>query len=113
MRSRVRFASVTWREEHLFPLEQAMQRYDFLTRQIDDCEARVMAEIERLTPPDDPPDGGAPDPAPDTTSDTASSRSANAASNDTGKQGIQALALRKMMVSTSRRSPPSVPVPHW
>ena len=52
----------TWREEHLFALEQAMQRYDFLTQQIDDCEVRVMAEIERLTPPDDPPDGGAPEP---------------------------------------------------
>ena len=39
----------TWREEHLFALEQAMQRYDFLTQQIDDCEVRVMAEIERLT----------------------------------------------------------------
>ena len=93
-------ASLQWtrREEHLFALEQAMQRYDFLTRQIDDCEAQVMAEIERLTPPDDdPPDGGAPDPAPGTTSDTASSRSLNAASNDTGKEGIQALALRKMM----------------
>ena len=87
----------TWREEHLFALEQAMQRYDFLTQQIDDCEARVMAEIERLTPPDDLPDGGAPDPAPGTTSETASSRSANAASNDTGKEGIQALALRGMM----------------
>ena len=87
----------TWREEHLFALEQAMQRYDFLTQQIDDCEARVMAEIERLTPPDDLPDGGAPDHAPGTTSETASSRSANAASNYTGKEGIQALALRKMM----------------
>ena len=87
----------TWREEHLFALEQAMQRYDFLTQQIDDCEARVMAEIERLTPPDDLPDGGAPDPAPGTTSETASSRSANAASNYTGKEGIQALALRGMM----------------
>ena len=74
-----------------------MQRYDFLTRQIDDCEVRVMAEIERLTPPDDPPDGGAPDPAPGTISETASSRSANAASNDTGREGIQPLALRKMM----------------
>ena len=71
-----------------------MQRYDFLTRQIDDCEARVMAEIERLTPPDDLPDAAAPDPAPGTTSETASSRSANAASNYTGKEGIQALALR-------------------
>ena len=46
-----------------------------------------MAEIERLAPPDDLPDGGAPDPAPGTTSETAS-RSANAASNDTGKEGI-------------------------
>ena len=45
-----------------------------------------MAEIERLTPPDDLPDGGAPDHAPGTTSETASSRSANAASNDTGKE---------------------------
>ena len=55
-------------------------------------------EIERLTPPDDdPPDGGAPDPASGTTSDTLSSRSANAASNDTGKEDMQALALRKMM----------------
>ena len=87
----------TWREEHLFALEQAMQRYDFLTRQIVDCEARVMAEIERLTPPDDPPDSGAPDPASGTTSDIPSSRSANPASNDTGKEGIQALALRGMM----------------
>ena len=87
----------TWREEHLFALEQAMQRYDFLTQQIDDCEVRVMAEIERLTPPDDPPDGGAPDPAPGTISDTASSRSANAATNDIGREGIQPLALRKMM----------------
>ena len=25
----------TWREEHLFALEQAMQRYDFLSQQID------------------------------------------------------------------------------
>ena len=74
-----------------------MQRYDFLARQIEDCEARVMAEIERLTPPDDPPDGGAPDPAPGTTSDTASSRSAKAATKCTGKEGLQALALRKMM----------------
>ena len=42
-------------------------------------------------------DGGAPDPAPGTTSETASGRSANAASNDTGREGIQPLALRKMM----------------
>ena len=57
------------------------------------CPLRSYArQMRRLTG-----DGGAPDPAPGTTSDTASSRSANAASNDTGKEGIQALALRKMM----------------
>jgi transposase len=44
----------TWREEHLFALEQAMQRYDFLEQQIEDCEAQIAGQIERLTPPDDP-----------------------------------------------------------
>ncbi len=48
----------TWHDEHLFALEQAMQRYDFLELQIEDCEARIMARIEQLTPTDDPPDGG-------------------------------------------------------
>ena len=50
----------TWREEHLFALEQAMQRYDFLDRQIEDCEARIAAQIDDLTPP---PDGPAEDDA--------------------------------------------------
>ena len=50
----------TWREEHLFALEQAMQRYDFLDRQIEDCEARIAAQIDDLTPP---PDGPADDDA--------------------------------------------------
>ena len=87
----------TWREEHLFALAQAMQRYDFLDAQIEDCEARVMAEIERLTPPDDPPDGGAPDPATGTTSDTPSSRSAKAATKYTGQEAALARALSGMM----------------
>jgi len=47
----------TWREEHLFALEQAMQRYDFLERQIEDCEARGAAQIERLTPASGSPSG--------------------------------------------------------
>ena len=51
----------TWREEHLFALEQAMQRYDFLDRQIEDCEARIAAQIDDLTPP---PDGPADDDPP-------------------------------------------------
>ncbi len=87
----------TWREEHLFALEQAMQRYDFLDAQIGDCEARVMAEIERLTPPDDPADGGTPDPAPGTASDTAPSRSAKAATRYTGQEASLALAVSGMM----------------
>ncbi len=41
----------TWREEHLFALEQAMQRYDFLEQQIEACEGQIAAQIERLTPP--------------------------------------------------------------
>ena len=48
----------TWREEHLFALEQAMQRFDFLAQQLEDCEARITAQIDSLTPPDDRADGG-------------------------------------------------------
>ncbi|MDE0028539.1 MAG: IS110 family transposase [Deltaproteobacteria bacterium] len=46
----------TWREEHLFALEQAMQRYDFCQQQIDVCEAQIAAQIGRLTPPEDSTD---------------------------------------------------------
>ena len=49
----------TWREEHLFALDQAMQRYDFLNRQIEDCEARIAEQIDDLTPPNGPADGDA------------------------------------------------------
>ncbi|MCY4503950.1 MAG: IS110 family transposase [Alphaproteobacteria bacterium] len=49
----------TWREEHLFALEQAVQRYDFLDRQIEDCEARIAEQIDDLTPPDGPGGGDA------------------------------------------------------
>ena len=44
----------TWREEHLFALDQAMQRYDFLNRQIEDCEARIAEQIDELTPSNAP-----------------------------------------------------------
>ena len=47
----------TWREEHLFALEQAMQRYDFLERQIEACESQIAAQIDSLTPPGDGPSG--------------------------------------------------------
>ena len=38
----------TWREEHLFALEQALGRYDFLTAQIEACEARMDRALTGL-----------------------------------------------------------------
>ena len=38
----------TWREEHLFALEQALERYDLFTRQIERAEARIDDEIETI-----------------------------------------------------------------
>ena len=69
----------TWREEHLFALEQAMQRCDFLDRQLEDCEARIAEQIDDLTPPDGSEDDGAADETPppeahDAASNTASHR---------------------------------------
>ena len=79
----------TWRQEHLFALEQAMQRYDFLNTQIEGCETRIMTEIERLTPPGTIP-GGA--------SDTSTKTSASAGAKKLyGQEAVLALALRNMM----------------
>ena len=36
-----------WRDEHLFALKQALARHDMLQAQIDECEARIDAELER------------------------------------------------------------------
>ena len=63
----------TWREEHLFALEQAMQRYDFLDQQIEDCEARIAAQIDDLTPPDGSADDGASDETPPSGATSAAS----------------------------------------
>ena len=38
----------TWREEHLFALEQALERYDFFTAQIQACEARMNRTLATL-----------------------------------------------------------------
>ena len=72
----------TWREEHLFALEQAMQRYDFLELQIEICEARIMSELKRLTSPVDSPDGGTPGGSPP---DEGSGTEAKTPSNTAGK----------------------------
>ena len=47
----------TWREEHLFALEQALHRHDFLTAQLDACQRRIAAAVDSLTPPFDPETG--------------------------------------------------------
>ena len=39
----------TWRDEHLFALEQALERYDLLTRQIERTEARIDGVIETIS----------------------------------------------------------------
>ena len=86
----------TWREEHLFALEQALQRYDFLEQQIEDCNARIMAQIECLTLPDDPADGGAPD-------DTRRAAPSDIApKNSPSSEGKKLSAQDKMMAQALR-----------
>ena len=38
----------TWREEHLFALQQALERYAFHHRQLAACDARIAAHLERF-----------------------------------------------------------------
>lgn len=37
-----------WREEHLFSLSQALERYDFLQAQLHTCEQRIGSTLEAL-----------------------------------------------------------------
>ncbi len=37
-----------WRDEHLFALAQALARHDMLQEQIEACEARIDAELDKL-----------------------------------------------------------------
>lgn len=76
-----------------------MQRYDFLELQIEACEARIMAEIEHLTPPDDSPDDGSPDGTP---TDEGCGMGTETSSNTTGKtlpvqEKTMVQGLREMM----------------
>lgn len=48
----------TWREEHLFVLKQALELYDFYTRQIEACDAEIERTYSAVRP-------DWPDPAPD------------------------------------------------
>lgn len=44
----------TWKNEHLFALQQAVELFDFYKKQIDDCEARIQNQLETF---DDRSDG--------------------------------------------------------
>ena len=44
-----------WRDEHLFALAQALARHDMPRGQIEACEARIDAELERHAPADTAP----------------------------------------------------------
>ena len=43
-----------WREEHLFALTQALERYDFVHRQISACDQQIAAALDRLAQSDPP-----------------------------------------------------------
>ncbi len=85
----------TWREEHLFALEQAMQRYDFLDRQLEDCEARIAEQIDDLTPSDRSEDDGAADETPLPEADDAASNTASHRGG--GRKRAVTTALAHMM----------------
>ena len=88
----------TWREEHLFALEQAMQRYDFLEQQLEHCEARITTRIDSLTPPDDSTGGGAVVETPDVAvSSTTSSRTSRATKSVASNEKAMSQALHEMM----------------
>ena len=88
----------TWREEHLFALEQAVQRYDFLEQQLEDCEARITAQIDSLTPPDDPTGGGTVDETPvAAVSSSTASKTSRGAKSVASNEKATSQALHAMM----------------
>ncbi len=40
----------TWRAEHVFALAQALERYDFYTAQIQQCQSRILSQATALSP---------------------------------------------------------------
>ena len=89
----------TWRKEHLFALEQAMQRYDFMEQQIAECETRIAENIEHLTPPEDATDDDTPDGTSHATSPGSAPNGAPRSGGKrlSGKDKEMALALHRMM----------------
>ena len=42
----------TWKEEHLFNLEKALEQFDFIAAQIEAYEQRIRQKLEALVPPE-------------------------------------------------------------
>ena len=89
----------TWREEHLFALTQAMQRFDFLTEQIETCETQIAAQIDSLTPPDDGSDADLSPGSPDASRSGRSTSKATLSKHAkrTANERAMAAALHGMM----------------
>ena len=88
----------TWREEHLFALEQAMRRYDFLEQQLEDCEARITAQIDSLTPLDDSTGGDTVDKTPvAAVSPTTASKTSRGTKSVVSNEKAMSQALHEMM----------------
>ena len=88
----------TWREEHLFALEQALQRYDFLEQQLEDCEARITVQIDSLTPLDDSSGGGTADETPvAAVSPTTASKTSRGTKSFVSNEKAMSQALHEMM----------------
>ncbi len=91
----------TWRDEHLFALEQALERFDFLTQQIGTCGARIAEAIDGLTPQggDGGSDGGPADAAGDAPDPVRAAPKARRGAAGGRKAGDRAMAqaLRGMM----------------
>jgi len=81
----------TWREEHLFALTQAIQRFDSLTGWLEVCET----QIDSLTPLADGADDGASNAAPDTAPPALKTRSVAARRN--ASERATGDALHRMM----------------
>ena len=88
----------TWREEHLFALEQAMRRYDFLEQQLEDCEARITAQFDSLTPLDDSTGGDTVDKTPvAAVSPTTASKTSRGTKSVVSNEKAMSQALHEMM----------------
>ena len=101
----------TWRGEHVFALTQAMQRFDFLSGQIEVCEAQIAAQIAELTPPDDVSGGDMSNATPDSSAPAASrvrSESGRRAASDRamaralhGMMGVDLTSIPAIGVNTA------------